>query len=78
MRMRRYYPLIPIYLLYLTLFLIGFYGKGLWQPMALLAFYAALGQAFNIFLGMTGYVDFGYVAFLATGAYGMALAVSGL
>ena len=76
--MRRYSPLIPVYLLYLALFLIGFYGKGLWQPMALLAFYAALGQAFNIFLGMTGYVDFGYVAFLATGAYGMALAVAGL
>lgn len=76
--MRRYYPLIPIYLLYLVMFLLGFYGRGLWQPMALLAFYAALGQAFNIFLGMTGYVDFGYVAFLATGSYGMALAVSGL
>jgi branched-chain amino acid transport system permease protein len=46
--------------------------------MALIAFYAALGQALNIFLGMTGYVDFGYVAFLALGAYGMALAVSTL
>jgi branched-chain amino acid transport system permease protein len=46
--------------------------------MALLAFYAALGQAFNIFLGMTGYVDFGYVAFLGVGSYGMALAVSSL
>lgn len=78
MRLERYYPLVPIYLLYLALFLIGLYGKGLWQPMALLAFYAALGQAFNIFLGMTGYVDFGYVAFLGLGSYGMALAVSSL
>lgn len=76
--MKRYYPLIPIYLLYLALFLIGFYGRGLWQPMAMLAFYAALGQAFNIFLGMTGYVDFGYVAFVALGSYGMALSVSSL
>lgn len=50
----------------------------MWQPMALLAFYAALGQSFNIFLGMTGYVDFGYVAFLALGSYGMALTVSTL
>lgn len=74
----KYYPLIPVYALYLVLFLIGLQVRGLWQPMALLAFYAALGQAFNIFLGMTGYVDFGYVAFLALGSYGMALAVSNL
>ena len=50
----------------------------MWQPVALAAFYAALGQAFNVFLGMTGYVDFGYVAFMALGAYGMALTVSNL
>jgi branched-chain amino acid transport system permease protein len=67
---------VPVVLLYLVLYLIGANVKGMWQPMALLAFYAALGQAFNIFLGMTGYVDFGYVAFLALGAYGMALAVT--
>ena len=42
------------------------------QLLTLLAFYIALGQAFNIFLGMTGYVDFGYVAFMALGMYGMA------
>lgn len=76
--MRRYAPLLLVYALYLTLFLIGLTVRGMWQPMALLAFYAALGQAFNIFLGMTGYVDFGYVAFLALGAYGMALVVSKL
>ena len=50
----------------------------MWQPMALLVFYAALGQTFNIFMGMTGYVDFGYVAFLALGSYGMALTISNL
>ena len=48
----------------------------MWQPVALCAFYAAVGQAFNVFLGMTGYVDFGYVAFMALGAYGMALTIS--
>ena len=50
----------------------------MWQAVALCAFYAAMGQAFNVFLGMTGYVDFGYVAFMALGAYGMALTVSNL
>lgn len=78
MRPSKYLPLFPVLLLYLALFLVGWTVPGMWQPVALLAFYAALGQAFNIFLGMTGYVDFGYVAFLALGAYGMALAVSGL
>jgi len=73
---KRYIPLIPVLLAYLALFLIGNNLQGMWQPMALLAFYAALGQAFNIFLGMTGYVDFGYVAFMALGSYGMAVAVS--
>jgi len=45
------------------------------QLLALVIFYTALGQAFNIFLGLTGYVDFGYVAFMALGMYGGALAV---
>ncbi|MBI5683425.1 MAG: branched-chain amino acid ABC transporter permease [Deltaproteobacteria bacterium] len=76
--MRRYYPLILVSSIYLVLFLIGMDVKGMWQPMALLVFYAALGQAFNIFLGMTGYVDFGYVAFLAMGSYGMAITISNL
>jgi branched-chain amino acid transport system permease protein len=52
--------------------------SGMWQLMAMLAFYCALGQAFNIFLGMTGYVDFGYVAFLGVGTYGMALGITNL
>lgn len=46
------------------------------QLMALLAFYCALGQAFDIFIGMTGYVDFGYVTFMALGTYGMALGIT--
>ena len=75
-RFEKFYPLIPVYLLYGFLFLFGNYAKGMWQPVALCAFYAAMGQAFNVFLGMTGYVDFGYVAFMALGAYGMALTIS--
>lgn len=72
----KYYPLIPVYIAYLILFLIGINVSGMWQLVAMLAFYCAIGQAFNIFLGMTGYVDFGYVAFMGVGTYGMALSIS--
>jgi branched-chain amino acid transport system permease protein len=75
-QIEKYYPLIPVYAAYFILFLIGKNVPGMWQLMAMLAFYCAIGQAFNIFLGMTGYVDFGYVAFVALGTYGMALSVS--
>jgi len=74
----KYYPLFPVCCAYLILFLIGKNVVGMWQLVAMLAFYCALGQAFNIFLGMTGYVDFGYVAFLGLGSYAMALTVSWL
>ncbi|MEW6408568.1 MAG: branched-chain amino acid ABC transporter permease [Nitrospirota bacterium] len=74
----KYYPLIPVCMAYLILFLIGKNVPGMWQLVAMLAFYCAIGQAFNIFLGMTGYVDFGYVAFMALGTYGMALSISHL
>ena len=72
----KYYPLIPVYVAYLILFLVGFTMPGMWQMVALLAFYCALGQSWNIFMGMTGYVDFGYVTFIALGTYGMALGVT--
>jgi branched-chain amino acid transport system permease protein len=71
----KYYPLIPVFGAYLAMFLIGFTVEGMWQLVALLAFYCALGQSWNIFMGMTGYVDFGYVTFIALGTYGMALGV---
>jgi branched-chain amino acid transport system permease protein len=74
----KYLPLLPVSCAYFILFLIGKNVAGMWQLMAMLAFYCALGQAFNIFIGMTGYVDFGYVAFLGVGTYGMALSVSRL
>lgn len=62
---------LAVYLALLAAYLL-FPGKS--QLVAAILFYAVLGQAFNIFMGMTGYVDFGYVAFLAMGAYGMAFA----
>ena len=71
----KYLPLIPVFAVYLVLFLMGKNMPGMWQLMAMLLFYCALGQAFNIFLGMTGYVDFGYVAFMGVGTYGMALSI---
>jgi len=67
--------LIPTAIFLAVLFLIASTVEGTWQLVALIVFYMALGQAFNIFLGLTGYVDFGYVAFLGLGAYGMALAI---
>ena len=72
----KYYPLVPVFAAYLIMFLIGFTVPGMWQMVALLAFYCALGQSWNIFMGMTGYVDFGYVTFIALGTYGMALGIS--
>jgi branched-chain amino acid transport system permease protein len=72
----KYYPLIPVMAAYFILYLIGFYLPGMWQMVALLAFYCALGQSWNIFMGMTGYVDFGYVTFIALGTYGMSLGIS--
>ncbi|MGD8387618.1 MAG: branched-chain amino acid ABC transporter permease [Desulfobacteraceae bacterium] len=74
----KYLPLIPVFVVYAVLFLVGKNISGMWQLMAMLLFYCALGQAFNIFLGMTGYVDFGYVAFMGVGTYGMALSITHL
>ena len=52
-RLEKFFPLIPVYLIYGSLFVFGNYTKGMWQAVALCAFYAALGQAFNVFMGMT-------------------------
>lgn len=75
---RKYYPLLPVLAGYAALFAVGFMIEGKWQLVAQLAFYCALGQAFNLFMGMTGYVDFGYVAFMGVGTYGMAVTIAGL
>lgn len=77
-QIEKYYPLVPVFAAYLILFIIAKNVAGMWQLVAMLLFYCALGQAFNIFLGMTGYVDFGYVAFMGVGTYGMALSISRL
>jgi branched-chain amino acid transport system permease protein len=74
----KYFPIVPVFGAYLVMFLIGKHMEGMWELIAMLAFYCALGQAFNIFLGMTGYVDFGYVAFMGVGTYGMALGITRL
>ena len=74
----KYAPAIPVLAAYAILFGIGLAFPEKWQLVAQLAFYCALGQAFNLFLGMTGYVNFGYVAFLGVGTYGMALSISSL
>jgi branched-chain amino acid transport system permease protein len=76
MKLSRIFPLIPVLVVYCLFVIIGLVVPGNWQLISMLAFYCAVGQAFNIFLGMTGYVDFGYVAFLAMGSYGMALGIS--
>ncbi|MCX8135695.1 branched-chain amino acid ABC transporter permease [Pyrobaculum aerophilum] len=70
--MRPYLPLGTYLLLMLLAFAFPEYSK----LIASIAFYMALGQAVNIFVGLTGYVDFGYVAFLAMGAYGVGVAIT--
>lgn len=74
----KYLPIFPVLVAYALLLGYGLIVPGKWQLVAQLAFYCALGQAFNLFLGMTGYVDFGYVAFLGVGTYGMALSIHNL
>lgn len=70
--------LIPYLLVYFLLFVVWFLLPAYSQLVIYIAFYIALGQAFNIFLGFTNYVCFGYVAFMAMGMYGMALTVKWL
>jgi len=77
-RIPAFYPILPVLAAYLFLYLAGSNLPGTMQLVATLLFYCALGQAFNIFLGMTGYVDFGYVAFMGVGTYGMALSITHL
>lgn len=73
--MKSYKPLVTLLLAYAVMIAIGQGMEGMWQPIMLVIFYIAIGQALNIFLGMTGYVNFGYVALLGVGAYGMAVAL---
>ena len=74
-KVEKYYPIIPVLAAYAALLGYGLFFPGKWQLVSQLAFYCTLGQAFNLFMGMTGYVDFGYVAFLGVGTYGMAVSI---
>ncbi len=69
-------PLLPVLAIYGGLFALGLFVPDMRQLAAKLAFYCALAQAFNVFMGLTGYVDFGYVAFVGIGAYGMAVCLN--
>jgi len=71
----KYSPIIPVLIAYGALLGYGLLNPGKWQLVSQLAFYCTLGQAFNLFMGMTGYVDFGYVAFMGVGTYGMAISI---
>jgi branched-chain amino acid transport system permease protein len=74
-KLEKYYPIIPVLVAYGALLGYGLFFPGKWQLVSQLAFYCTLGQAFNLFMGMTGYVDFGYVAFVGMGTYGMAVSI---
>lgn len=67
-------PYVPL-LIYLSLIVVAVTLPQYAKTVATIAFFMALGQAVNIFVGLTGYVDFGYVAFLAMGAYGLGITV---
>ena len=74
-KIEKYSPIIPVIIAYAILLAYGLFFPGKWQLVAQLGFYCTLGQAFNLFMGMTGYVDFGYVAFVGMGTYGMAVSI---
>lgn len=73
--MFKFKSLIIPFVIYIILIAIGLSQPGLWQPIMYIMFYIGIGVALNNFMGLTGYVDFGYVAFLAMGAYGMGVAL---
>src|SRR3989442_6502990 len=63
------------------LFLIVLAGTAPWIPVFLLTvliqllIYATLAYSLNLITGLTGYVSFGHVEFMAFGAYALAFAV---
>jgi len=76
MNQGKYYPFAVVIAIFGLLFVVGRGFQGMWEPIALIMFYVAVGEAFNIFMGFTGYVNFGYVVFMGLGAYGMGLVLS--
>ena len=53
-RADKYFPIIPVLIAYGVLLAYGLINPGKWQLVSQLAFYCTLGQAFNLFMGMTG------------------------
>ncbi|MDH2901566.1 MAG: branched-chain amino acid ABC transporter permease [archaeon] len=79
---RRSIQLNPyVLLVWLALFLIlalapRFVNSGLEAELAELMLYISLAQSFNLFTGLTGYVNFGNVVFYGIGGYGLAIATA--
>ena len=65
----KYYPLLPVFAAYFLLFLVGRSVSGMWQLVAMLLFYCALGQAFNIVLGMDALFVFMLRFFIQPGIF---------
>ncbi len=72
-------PLVIILWVVLFLFLAfapRFVGSALETDLALLMLWICLAESFNLFTGLTGYVNFGMVAFYGIGGYGLAMATT--
>ena len=70
-----------VILLWVVLFLFlafapRFVGAALETDLALLMLWICLAESFNLFTGLTGYVNFGMVAFYGIGGYGLAMATT--
>jgi len=70
LRFEKHYPLILLVSVSASLLIARLTLTQLSQVIYLTLFYIALGEAFNVFTGLTLYVCFGYVAFVALGMYG--------
>lgn len=73
--LRNTYSLLFIFTISIALLAIRLAIPEASQAISLALFYIALGEALNIFTGLTLYVCFGYVAFVALGMYGSGSAI---
>jgi branched-chain amino acid transport system permease protein len=53
-----------------------FVGPSLETDLALLMLWICLAESFNLFTGLTGYVNFGMVVFYGVGGYGLAMSTT--
>ncbi|MGC9010445.1 MAG: branched-chain amino acid ABC transporter permease [Sulfolobales archaeon] len=72
----KHLTLIILIVIYITLWFLREIFPEYSQLIITLLYYITIAQAYNIFLGMTGYVDFGYVSYFGLGLYGMAVAIT--